>query len=355
MRIRVGNEISGHESPPNHETESKIIIHGVTQQDIPSSIVQELQEKNTRLQREIALKESALIHAQEEKRQVEEELTSALKQLGIALRQLNEREEISVQDLTDYESEINDLKMKIEELQEELREEKNSHTENSHDYEEKLNQKNQQAEEFENQYRQLKEEVGNIQKEIGFEPVPGELTIEYLNELQEEISRRKTQMEELKKQLTEAEHDEGAVFEQLQELNLRHQQDMKYVEFFEKVPEKKIDGLELFRSQVRKLNEELTDILKNGLQKAYVFKGNHLIQQAEENKEEFERILSALHNLVEDYEPEEINMDEAVLTTEEYKKQAEEQLEKLEKTIRDMYQVSEKFLRIKNVIGFDFS
>ncbi len=179
-----------------------------------------------------------------------------------------------------------------------------------------------------------------------------------IEELREEVQSHLEEVRALKQQSAEAEEEKGQAYEELREIWNRRNQDMKYVAFYEKVPEKKIDGLELFRSKIRKIDGELTELLDQGMKKAYVFRGSDLIQALEQNRTEQAAILEQLADLVENYEFEEAvceaQSDADLRSTEALKIEAQDKLKELEKTLRQMREVSEKFLKIKNMIGFDY-
>lgn len=175
-----------------------------------------------------------------------------------------------------------------------------------------------------------------------------------LEELTQEIEEYVKRAENLKRQLEEVKEEEGKAFQELQEIKMRYQQDLRYVEFYEKIPEKKIDGLEVFRVQIDKLDRKLSEILDKGLRTSYVFRSNSLLNELEENKNRLADILRELQNLVENYEFDGTVENDDMKSTEEYRRQARENLKELEKTLRDMYMISEKFLQIKNMIGFGY-
>lgn len=172
---------------------------------------------------------------------------------------------------------------------------------------------------------------------------------QHLQDSEEELKR-------IRNQLEETEQEKGSALEQLQELNMRYRKDLKYIEFYQKLPAEKIDGLELFRMKLTGLNDELSEILDQGIKKAYVFRSTDLVDKLEEARQKSFEILEQMRKLTESFEfsesEEEIVLGE--MSTEESKRKAEEALDKYEKTLKQMYDLSEKVLRIKNTIDFSF-
>lgn len=172
----------------------------------------------------------------------------------------------------------------------------------------------------------------------------------HLQDSEEELKRIQMQFDEI-------EQEKGSALEQLQELNMRYQKDLKYIEFYQKLPTEKIDGLELFRMKLTGLNDELSEILDQGIKKAYVFRSTDLVDKLEEARQKSFEVLGQMRELTENFElpePEEgIILGE--MSTEESRRKAEEALDQYEKTLKQMYDLSEKVLRIKNTIDFSFA
>ena len=180
------------------------------------------------------------------------------------------------------------------------------------------------------------------------------VTFDCLVSLRDELEEKVQEMEQLQAQIAEAEEEKGTAFSRLQELNLRYQQDLKYVAFCEQASEQKIDGMDLFRRKLDELKAELDKLLEDGLNKAYAFKGTSLTAQLEEHKTGLFQTLEQLQELVESFEvTQEVDSGDT-RTTESYKREAEEALAAFEETLRKVYAVSEKFMRIKNTIDFSF-
>ncbi len=178
---------------------------------------------------------------------------------------------------------------------------------------------------------------------------------ERLKEASGKLQAGQEELEKIRAQISEMEEEKGTALEQLRELNLRCQKDLKYVEFYQKLPAQKIDGLELFRKKLEGLHDELREVLDQGLKKAYVFRSTDLVNELDEAGQRVFEILEQMRELAEGTEisqEEEVTLGE--MSTEECKRKAEELLEKYEKTLKQMYDVSEKFLRIKNTIDFSF-
>lgn len=328
----------------NNEGRIRIYSEDNTQQELAS-----VREELLMLKQKLEQKQQALMDAEEENEWLKNELDRREQELLDAMNRTGTGEEITTEDLEDKHSMIGELQARNRELQagnEELQA-------RNEELEEQLRDNNRQSmQEQAAEIQHLREELENErrEKETAQKNLAGYMGME--SEMTEELRQHLENTENLKRQLEEAQQEEGRAFEQLREMNLRFQKDMKYVEFYEKVPEKKIDGLELFRSQIRKLDEKLSRLLDDGLRKAYIFRGNSLLEELEANKNQFTDIMENLRNLVENYEYDGDPAADDVKTTEEYRREAEEALEELEKTLRSMQTVTGKFLKIKNIIGF---
>lgn len=179
---------------------------------------------------------------------------------------------------------------------------------------------------------------------------------ENLDTASQNLRNSEDELERIRMQFNETEQEKGAALEQLQELNMRYQKNLKYLEFYQKLPTEKIDGLELFRMKLAGLNDELSETLDQGIKKAYVFRSTDLVHELEETRQKSFEILGQMRELTGNFElpesEEKIILGE--MSTEECKRKAEEVLDQYEKTLKQMYDLSEKVLRIKNTIDFSF-
>ena len=179
---------------------------------------------------------------------------------------------------------------------------------------------------------------------------------ENLDTASQNLRNSEDELERIRMQFNETEQEKGAALEQLQELNMRYQKNLKYLEFYQKLPTEKIDGLELFRMKLAGLNDELSETLDQGIKKAYVFRSTDLVHELEETRQKSFEILGQMRELTGNFElpesEEKIILGE--MSTEECKRKAEEALDQYEKTLKQMYDLSEKVLRIKNTIDFSF-
>ena len=355
--------------------EGRIRIH--TEDDIRQEL-ESVRAELAQSKQQLEQKSRALMDAEGENEWLKNELDARDQELLEARRLAERGEEITTEDLEDKDSLIRELQARNRELEEELSHHDRERRENQDSEIQRLREEQdtelqRRREEQEQEMLRLREEkdmelqrlreeqngeVQHLQKELEIQRREKEELQNALEEFRErekaaeEAGQYRRSVENLKKQIEEAQQEEGRAFEELQEISLRYRQDMKYVEFYEKVPEKKIDGLELFRSQVKKLDEKLSVLLDNGLRKAYLFRGNSLLEELEKNKEQFTDIMEQLQKLVENYEFDgETPEEEDVKTTEEYRREAKEALAELEKTLQNMQAVTGKFLKIKNIIG----
>lgn len=379
MRIQIVEE--GNQRTQTSETgnnSNRIHIH--PQENVSQEML-EITKENARLKRELKQKQESISQLQEELSRKQEKIIQLNRQLRAkeeqhlqqqAANAINQAKkdisdisqaEVTAEDLEDKDSIIEELRARNVELEKQLQQAGDNKHDNQEidslkqivsSYYEEIESLDQKLSIQQDENKKLQSSLTNLLDQLSLEHGEGMITSAYLEEIQEKIEQHIRQAKVLKKQLKEAEQEEGLAFEQLQKVNLRYQQNMKYVVFYEKVPEKKIDGLELFRSQINNLDKQLSDLINNGLRKSYVFRTNRLVNELEENKEAFTNIMNELHSLMENYEFDGKVISDDVKTSEQSLREAEECLEELEKTLRNMHTVSEKFLRIKNIIGFDY-
>lgn len=171
----------------------------------------------------------------------------------------------------------------------------------------------------------------------------------------QELTAEQNEINSLRQQVQEIREEKGEVFQELADLNKRYLQDLRYVEYNQKDGKDRIDGLEAMRRELDDICRELRTLLDNGLSRSYMFQCTHLLNSLDQHAEETCGILEQLFTVVEEFDPVTVNMEiERVTTSEQYKRETEEQLKRLESTLHKMYVIIEKFFVVKNTISFHF-
>jgi len=352
---------------PEGRTDRNILTASMLKHQLENAKMQ-----NIAYQRQVAELERQNAEAQRQIGEMQRQLAEATSRIGELsqtceqLRSQSGSDEISADDLEDTQSIIAEQRARIEALENALSE-RNANAENS------VSAETAQRQETEIQALRLKLQQMTAEKETAVaqrdaalsqtEEKAGELertkqalaAFTQLENFEQQMSESRKALANVQAQIAEIEQEKGTAFDALRELNVRYRKDLKYIEFYQKIPSHKIDGLELFRSKLEGLNEQLSKILEEGLQKAYVFKSTALAGELEERQQQVYKVIEAMRQLAEQYEMPEETPVLTEMSTEACRRQAEEALETYEKTLKQMYEVSEKFLRIKNTISFSFS
>lgn len=175
---------------------------------------------------------------------------------------------------------------------------------------------------------------------------------EAVAELSVRLEQQLAELQRLQQQLRDAGCSSETALQELRELRERAQADLHYASYYEKLPEEKLDGLELFRSRLHQLDEQLTQTLSKGIVRAYVERGTELETQLKEQQQALQDTLQELCSLLESEEEPNPTRFDGAYTAGEYRQQASELLEQYERLLSEMNQLAEAKLRFKNILMF---